>query len=366
MPKPEPSLPAEGMIVRQKEPVNFEFPFHRLDSFLTPNELFYIRSHFPAPPIHVASYRLQVEGVVTEPLSFTYDQLRGLPATTQTATLECAGNSRVFLVPPAEGAQWGLGAVGTAAWTGVPLHLLLQQAGITVADCEAAGACEIIFEGADCGMPKEKPLPPMPITYARSLPLQRALRPDVLLAYQMNGEDLSPDHGYPLRLIVPGHYGMASVKWLRAIQIVREPFAGYWQTSDYAYWDQAAGHPVRRPLAHMQLKSQIARPGIYETVPAGSEYLITGAAWCGTGSIADVEVSTDGGEHWLPADLIDPVQPFAWRRWQLLWQVPAATGPITLLARAKDSGGNAQPEAHDPNFGPYVINHLLSVPVMVR
>jgi DMSO/TMAO reductase YedYZ molybdopterin-dependent catalytic subunit len=139
-------------------------------------------------------------------------------------------------------------------------ELLLERAGME------EDACEIVLEGADQGTPTEKPIPPGRISYARSLPRNKAIQREVLVAHQMNGRDLPQDHGYPVRAIVPGHYGMASVKWLTRIHAVREPFQGYWQTSDYGYWDYQDGKPVRRPLGEMKLKSQIARPTVYETV----------------------------------------------------------------------------------------------------
>jgi DMSO/TMAO reductase YedYZ molybdopterin-dependent catalytic subunit len=266
----------------------------------------------------------------------------------------------VFLVPQAEGAQWELGAVGNAEWTGVPLRILLDQAGL------ARKACEVVFEGADRGTPKEKPLPPGPISYARSLPLEKAVRPEVLVAYQMNGRELSQDHGYPVRLIVPGYYGMASVKWLISIQVLVEPFQGYWQTSDYAYWDYIDGKPVRRPLSEIVLKSQIARPSMYEVIPAGSEYIVTGAAWSGNIDVSEIKLTTDGGKHWTGAKFIDLAQPYVWRRWQFVWHVPQKPGQYTLAARSKDANGAAQPEGHDPSHGPYIINHPLPIDVIVR
>jgi DMSO/TMAO reductase YedYZ molybdopterin-dependent catalytic subunit len=249
-----------GLIIRQKQPNNLETPFDQLDSFITPVEQFYIRSHFPTPEMDLASYLLRIGSAVSRPLSLSYQELREMRTKTQVALLECAGNSRVFLVPQVEGAQWELGAVGNAEWTGVPLRVLLEQAGV------ADDVREIVLEGADRGIPEEKPVPPGTITYARSLPLGKAMRPEVLIAYQMNGRDLEPDHGYPVRAIVPGYYGMASVKWLAGVHAVREPFQGYWQTSDYAYWDYAAGNPVRRALGEVKPKSEIARPCVYERV----------------------------------------------------------------------------------------------------
>src|SRR5258706_351680 len=200
--------PSLGLIIREKEPTNLEAPFDQVDSYLTPTELFYIRSHFPPPRLDVASYRLRIDGAVSNPLSLSYNDIRTIPSETRIATLECAGNSRVFLVPQAAGAQWELGAVGNAEWTGVPLGASLERAGIE------EDACEIVLEGADHGMPKEPPVPPVPISYARSLPRDKAIQREVLIAYKMNGRDLPPDHGYPVRAIVPGHYGMASVNWL--------------------------------------------------------------------------------------------------------------------------------------------------------
>src|SRR5919106_2414244 len=219
-------LSSVGLIIRQKEPNNLETPLDRVDSFLTPAELFYIRSHFPTPKLELASYRLHVNGAVRHPFSLSYQQLRDMPSETRLATLECAGNSRVFLIPQTEGAQWELGAVGNAEWTGVPLRTLLERAGME------QDACEVVLEGADRGTPKEQPIPPGPISYARSLACEKAMQREVLIAYQMNGRDLPEDHGYPVRAIVPGHYGMASVKWLTRISAVSEPFRGYWQTSD--------------------------------------------------------------------------------------------------------------------------------------
>src|SRR5919197_249832 len=240
-----------GLIIRQKEPTNLETPLDQVDSYLTPTELFYIRSHFPAPKLELASYQLRIDGAVRNPLSLTFQQLREMPSETRVATLECAGNGRVFLVPQVAGAQWELGAVGNAEWTGVPLAALLERAGLE------EDACEIVLEGADRGTPAEPPIPPEPISYARSLPRAKAIQREVLIAYEMNGRELPLHHGYPVRAVVPGHYGMASVKWLTHVEAVREPFRGYWQTSDYGYWDYVDDKPVRRALGEIQLKSEI-------------------------------------------------------------------------------------------------------------
>ncbi|MEA2942751.1 MAG: hypothetical protein QOD09_3280 [Bradyrhizobium sp.] len=350
---------AVGLIIRQKDPNNLEMPFDQLDDFITPAELFYIRSHFPTPQLDPVTYRLAIAGAVRCELNLSYAELRAMPSRTCVATLECAGNGRVFLSPPAPGAQWQLGAVGNAEWTGVPLSVVLERAGL------ADDVCEIVLEGADRGIPAEQPRPPGPISYARSIPRARAMQSDVLIAYQMNGRDLTPDHGYPLRAIVPGHYGMASVKWLTNILATTQPFQGYWQTSDYAYWDDSSGTPIRRPLAEMKLKSQIARPRVYERLEPGRPYTIFGAAWAGDTDAIEIWISLDGGASWLQGDFLDPINRHAWRRWKYDWITPTQPGRYTLLARASAADQGAQPDGHDQNFGSYVIDHPLPIEVFV-
>jgi DMSO/TMAO reductase YedYZ molybdopterin-dependent catalytic subunit len=348
-----------GLIIRQKDPNNLEMPFDQLRDFITPSELFYIRSHFPTPELNPAAYLLSIRGAVLNELSLSYADIRAMPSRTCVATLECAGNSRVFLVPPAPGAQWELGAVGNAEWTGVPLSVLLESAGL------ADDVCDLVLEGADRGVPKEEPKPPGPISYARSIPRARAMEPDVLIAYQMNGQDLTPDHGYPLRAIVPGHYGMASVKWLTDIIAATQPFQGYWQTSDYGYWDDSEGTPVRRPLAEMKLKSQIARPRVYERLEPDRPYTIFGAAWAGATDVTEIWISLDGGASWVQGEFLDPINRYAWRRWKYDWITPSQPGRYTLLARARGADQHAQPDGHNPNFGSYVIDHPLPIEVFV-
>src|SRR5262245_3408244 len=342
-----------GLIIRQKEPVNLETPVNQVDSYLTPTDLFYVRTHFVAPALDSATYRLRIDGAVTNPFSLTYEELREMPSETRVAILECAGNGRVFLAPQVPGAQWELGAVGNAEWTGVPLASLLARAGLR------EDVCETGLEGADHGTPSEPPVPPGVISYCRSVPRHKATQPEVLIAYQMNGRDLSKDHGYPVRAIVPGHYGMASVKWLTRIHAVTEPFQGYWQTSDYAYWDYSDGQPNRRPLSEMKVKSEITRPGVYEHLTANQAFTITGTAWAGQTEIARVEVSTDGGVTWQEAEFLDPIQRYAWRRWKLDWNTPQRAGQYTLMSRAGDTKGNVQANQHDPSYGTYVIDHPL-------
>lgn len=347
------------LIVREKDPPNLEFPFSTLESYVTPSELFYVRSHFSTPRIASASHKIRVEGSVRKPFTISIEELRKLATTKLTATLECAGNGREFLVPKTHGVQWALGAVSTAEWTGVPLSALLDRAGLD------ADAVEVVLEGADQGEIKTEPKPPGKIAFARSLPLGKARQPEVLLAFQMNGKDLTPEHGFPVRALVPGYYGMASVKWLSGIRVVREPFQGYWQTIAYAFWDRSMTLPVRKPLREMMVKSSIARPAIRENVPAGKTFHMTGAAWTGNSDVKKVEVSTDGGRSWAEAKLLDPAHRFAWRRWEYDWRVPAQKGSVTLMSRATDAAGHVQPPKPNPNYENYMIHYTLPIEVDV-
>jgi DMSO/TMAO reductase YedYZ molybdopterin-dependent catalytic subunit len=216
------------MILRSREPEALEFPFSTLDSFLTPNDRFYVLSHFDTPRLDARTWRLKVEGAVDRPAELGYDDLREMPSRRKVALLECSGNGRVLLHPKAQGVPWELGGVGNAEWLGVPLDAVLDRAGVK------EGAVEVILEGADRGERKEEPKSPGVIPFARSVPIEKARR-DVLLAYQMNGEDLPPKHGYPVRAVVPGWHGVASVKWLTRIIVADRPFAGYFQSLEYTY-----------------------------------------------------------------------------------------------------------------------------------
>ncbi|RRA50391.1 sulfite oxidase [Acidipila sp. EB88] len=346
-----------GLIIREREPVNLEYPFDQLDEFLTPNDLFYIRSHFKAPALTRDTFELSISGAVQRPFSLSYKDLLAMPSVTRPATLECAGNGRIFLVPQVKGAQWQLGAVSTAQWTGVPLVTLLERAGLD------PDACEVVFEAADKGKPKEEPVPPGDTQYARSISLAKAA--DTVIAWAMNGEELSADHGFPVRAIVPGHYGMASVKWLTAIRVVDKPFQGYWQTSDYGYWEYQDGNPVRLALGAMAIKSAIARPRTREVLTAGQSYMVSGASWGGD-IVTATELSVDDGTSWQPVRFLDEPQPFAWRRWEFAWTVPEEKGVYMLRSRATDNAGNTQPEEHDKRFGTYVIHHTFPIEVVVR
>ena len=263
----------DGKIVRSEEPPNLEMPFETLDGFITPTKSFYVRTHFPVPKIDKNAWRLRIEGEVEKPFEIDYEELVKLPSKKIPVTLECAGNNRNFLEPKVKGVQWGLGAVGNAEWTGVALSTLLDRAGVK------STAREIILEGADRGKLEDPKSPPGELNFARSIPIEKAQ--DVLLAYKMNDVDLPPEHGFPLRAIVPGWYAMASIKWLQRIVLTAQPFNGYYQTLDYAFWKRRGNNAELVPLSEMEIKAEIARPREGETVPANSSVRVNGAAWTG-------------------------------------------------------------------------------------
>jgi DMSO/TMAO reductase YedYZ molybdopterin-dependent catalytic subunit len=349
----------DGKIVRSENLLNLEMPFEKLDGFITPTESFYVRTHFPIPKIDKTKWRLRVEGEVERPFHLNYDELIKLESRTIPATLECAGNNRIFLEPKVKGVQWGLGAVGNAEWTGVPLSIVLERAGVK------ANAQEVILEGADGGTLEDPKSPVGELRFARSIPVAKACN-DVLLAYKMNDAELTPEHGFPLRAIVPGWYAMASIKWLQRIIVTNKPFTGYYQTLDYAYWKRRGDLAELVPLSEMQIKAEIAQPVEGEIVPANSNVRVHGAAWTSDGEITKVEISADGGASWNEAKLNDKAVPNAWRLWEFDWQTPSKSGKQTLVARATDSRGRTQPTERDRDRGTYMISHLLPVSVEVR
>jgi DMSO/TMAO reductase YedYZ molybdopterin-dependent catalytic subunit len=351
-----------GLVPIQTRPDNLEMPFAGLDGFLTPNERFYVRNHFAPPSLDAETWRLKVEGAVERPAELSLAEVRALPERTVTALLECAGNGRVFLDPPQVGLRWGLGGVGCAEWTGVSLGDVLERVGVR------DGAVEVVLEGADSGEYRE-PVARTPgvIPFARSLPLEVARRADVLLAYRMNGEPLSPSHGFPVRAIVPGWYGMASVKWLTRIVVTDRPFLGYFQTMQYTIWERRDRLPPSlAPVTELQTKAQIARPAPLEVVPRGADYPMRGAAWTGGGRVAKVEVSDDGGRTWTEAKLVGEDVPSAWRLWEHTWRTPDLAGRRVVMARATDDRGRTQPMTRDPLWRDAMISHVLPIEVEVR
>jgi len=348
----------DGKIVLSEQPLVLETPIDELTDFITPTKSFYVRTHFPIPKIDQNKWRLRVEGEVETPFEINYDELLKLESRKIPVTLECAGNNRGFLEPKVKGVQWGLGGVGNAAWTGVPLSILLDRAGIK------SNACEIILEGADRGKLEDPKSPRGELNFARSIPLEKAS--DVLLAYKMNEVDLPLENGFPVRAIVPGWYAVASVKWLQRIIVTDKPFSGYYQTLDYAFWKREGEQARLTALSEMQTKAEIIEPSDGEVVAANSNVRVRGAAWTGDGEIAKAEFSGDGGKAWSETKLIGESKPNAWRLWEFDWKTPSKPGKAMLIARATDSNGGTQPVERDPDRGTYMINHLLPINVEVK
>ncbi len=349
-----------GMIVRMHDPQNLEMPASGFAHAVTPTEQFFVRSHFAAPAVDPGTFKLVVEGHVENRLELTLAEVQQLAKVEQTLTVECAGNGRVYLVPQARGLQWGNGGVGTAVWSGTPLGAVLDRAR------PRAGAAEVVLFGADRGAITADPASPGPIHFARSLPLAKARKDEVILAAGMNGGLLPRSHGAPLRAVVGGWYGCASVKWLNRIVVTDRPYRGFWQTMDYSLYARGpAGEPETVALTEAQPKAVIAAPGPQEAIPAGRPVRLGGAAWAGESKVAKVEVSADGGATWRPARFAAEPKPFQWALWSFDW-TPAARGPARLVARCTDAAGATQPPARDPDRRSYLINHLVPVEVVVR
>ena len=330
------------IVVVSAAPLNGETPLQRQTGLLTPVEQHYVRNHFGMPE-HPGT--LEIGGMVGRPTTITVAELRERPLETHVVTLECAGNGRRFLEPAVKGEQWSLGAVGTAEWRGVRLGILLDEAEVLPA------AVEVVFEGADSGMPA---VLDHAITFERSLPVAAA--GDALVAIEMNGRPLPAEHGAPIRLIVPGRYGMASVKWLRRITAVEAPFRGFFQADRYVVDGE--------PLGPIAPRALITSPADGATVAAGSPLAIRGYAWSGRGPIAAVNVSDDGGRSWQSAVLGAAQSPVAWRSFELAWSAPARLGDVALVARATDASGATQPLEQNWNSLGYMNN--AAQPVTVR
>ncbi len=309
----------DELVYLSRDPLNAETPLERQLGVITPASRHYVRDHFaiPEPP-----QRLAIDGAVRTPLQLDPGDLRSLPRRSLVVTLECAGNGRAFLDPPAAGEQWRTGAVSTAEWTGASLRTVLEMAG------PHASAVEVVCMGADAGTTADAGR----IAYERSLPIADAMREDVLLAYAMNGEDLPREHGAPLRLVMPGWYGMASVKWLARLRLVERKFDGFFQTRRYIIGE--------RPLREMAPRAVIAWPREGERLPA-RPFVAQGYAWSGRGDLARVALSADGGSSWRDATLDDALSRYAWQPWHAA--VAPASGELVLVARAVMRDGAAQP-----------------------
>jgi DMSO/TMAO reductase YedYZ molybdopterin-dependent catalytic subunit len=333
---------------------NHGMPLEALRWPVTPVGLHYLLIHYDIPVVDPGAWRLRVGGRVRRPLELSLEDLRAWPAVTRPVTMECAGNGRALLEPHVVSQPWLSEAVGTAEWTGVPVRDLLEQAGVE------DGAIEVLFTGLDRGVEGG-----VEQDYQRSLPLAEATD-GPLLAYAVNGSPLPPQHGFPLRLIVPGWYGMTSVKWLARIEALDEPFAGYQQAVGYRMrsHEDDPGTPVTRIMP----RALMVPPGIPDFLTRRRHLTpgpctLEGRAWSGWGTIDAVEVSVDGGASWAPAQLGDEPAPGAWRSWTFEWD--ATAGEHELCPRARDAAGNRQPVDADWNVGGYANTSVQRVPVTV-
>ncbi|MFE7856725.1 sulfite oxidase [Streptomyces sp. NPDC057403] len=337
---------------------NHGLPLEALRYDVTPPGLHYVLTHYDIPYVpDDTAWQLTVAGRVRRPLRLDLADLKAFPQVTTRVTMECAGNGRALLTPRPVSQPWLVEAVGTAEWTGVPLRLLLAEAGVD------ADAVDVVFTGADHGVERG-----VEQDYQRSLPLHVATgsEPEVLVAHAMNGAPLPPQHGRPLRLVVPGWYGMAHVKWLREVTVTDAPFTGFQQAVAYRLRQESGedGEPVTRIVPRALLvppgfpdfmsRARVVRPG---PVP------LEGRAWSGRAPVTRVEVSTDAGRTWREAELDpDDGRPWAWRRWHLVWT--AAEGEHELSARATDAEGHTQPLEQPWNRGGFANNLVQRVPVL--
>jgi DMSO/TMAO reductase YedYZ molybdopterin-dependent catalytic subunit len=347
----------EQLIIRSTRPPDFETPVALLDSFITPVDRFYLRNHMAIPQIDAATWSLKVGGEVGSPLSLSLDEIKKMPATTITATLECAGNGRSFFQPAVAGVQWEKGAVGTARFTGVRMSEILKKAGAKTT------GLNVELHGGD------KPPGTMP-AFVRQVPMQKAMHPDTILAWDMNGQPITVPHGAPLRAIVPGWEGAYSVKFLTNLNVLAKDTDSFWYVTGYRYPNRrvAPGEAVdakdMEPLKGLAVKSLITTPANGASVAAG-KIAVGGFAWAGENDITKVDISIDNGGTWMPAKLTGEQARFTWRRFEAEF---TATKPQSylILSRATDSKGNVQPAVAQWNPSGYLWNQYDSVRINVK
>lgn len=336
-------------------PLNAETPLELLTDYLTPNDIFFVRSHWIPRMPDMKSWRLQIDGEVSKPLSLSLAELKKLPRAETTCVLQCAGNGRALHSPILPGVQWRYGAVGNARWAGVRVNDLLDRAGIR------ASAKHLHLFGSD--VPPGK-VPP----FHRSIEIEKALD-DCILAYEMNGAPLPPSHGAPLRMIVPGWAGDHWMKWVVRLTASTQPQAGFYMDTAYR-WPLKPGEPgvafkpeEMRPLTEIAVKSNITTAP--KTARVGVPVDIKGFAFSGAPDIRKVELSDDDGATWSAATLDKRHSDYSWRLWSLRW-TPSRAGKATLLARATDSRGVAQPRTATWNQSGYLFNAWQSVEIEVK
>ena len=347
----------EKMIVRSLRYMDLEMPVHLLDSWLTPVELFYVRNHLPLPSVNLAEWRLAVTGEVERPLELTLAELEKPEPATVTNTMECAGNGRAFYHPRVPGIQWTRGAVGNATFTGARLADVLRRAGV-----KATGK-HVAFNGLD------EPPGKVP-DFIRSIPIEKAMHPDTLLATRMNGAPLTIEHGFPARALVPGWLGAASVKWLTEVRVIEREFEGNFMKPGYRFPNRSVppGGEISpdetSTITGLPVKSTIARPGDASHWKLGP-IRITGAAWAGEQEVTRVEVSTDQGRNWQPASFGPEKARYAWRLWEYVWK-PPAPGSYVVMSRARDTAGGTQPAEPAWNPSGYLWNVIDRVRIHVE
>lgn len=350
----------DRLIVRVARPLDAETPVQEFASYLTPNARFFVRSHFGPPPQEQLSdenWQLRVTGLVERPLTFTLQDLKQFEAIALTAVVQCSGNGRGLYQPKTPGVQWDRGAVGNARWTGVRLRDVLTKAGLQT------NGRHVQFQGADRPVTTTVPL------FVRSIPVKKALHPDTILAYQMNGRPLPLLHGAPLRVVTPGWMADSSIKWLTDITVQQDEAQGYFMQTAYRYPTRPVtpGEAIAArdlaPVETMIVKSLIAQPQEGASLVPGP-VTIQGVAWTGEGKIMGVEVSLDEGHTWEPARVIGEDQPYAWRQWQYIWQATGA-GLRTILCRATDDRGQTQPKTSPWNPSGFLWNGWDRVSVTV-
>jgi DMSO/TMAO reductase YedYZ molybdopterin-dependent catalytic subunit len=356
-------LPA-GFVVRNDRPECWETTLETLGrGWITPNDRFFVRSHLSTPRLERGDYRLEVSGLVRTPLSLPFAELQALPQIEAVHTLECAGNGRgLFKLASTSGTQWGQGAVGTASWGGVRLATVLQRAGVP------PEGKHVWFEAAD-----QAPLPDVP-KFLRSIPIEKAME-DTLLVHSMNKAPLPELHGAPVRAIVPGWYGMASTKWVTRVRIEDRPSDNHFMARGYRYNYPGEDPASAPPVEGMAVKSIITQPadgatvkvtqaGVAKGTTAKPKLRIQGFAWAGPAGLRLVEVSIDGGKTWRPAGFMGDNAPNAWRMWATA--IDVVPSKLTVMARATDNAGQAQPLAARPNGAGYANNSIHQVSVRVR
>ena len=328
----------DRLILHSPRPLDLETPPALLDSWITPLNRFFVRTHFYIPQVETGRWRLSVEGLVGKPYTLTLAQLERMPQIERVVTIECAGNGRAYFEPHVAGIQWRKGSIGTARWKGVRLRDVLGRAALR------PEAKHLACDGADTGMGAAP-------DFVRSIPVEKALHPDTLLATHMNGVPIPLEHGFPLRLITPGWEGAACVKWLTKITAIPEEADGFFMKTAYRYPTRAVKPGEAVDAKDLAAVSSLAVKTLI-TQAAGP---VAGVAWAGENQIARVEVSTDGGGTWHDARLGSDKAPFAWRRFSYDWRL-AAGAAATVVARATDDRGRTQPDVPAWNPSGYLYN----------